>query len=46
MSCYLRDWQDRTIADRQWTLCFWAELEDGTRVDFSFMKAITMLAGG
>jgi hypothetical protein len=28
------------------TLCFWAELEDGTLVDFSFKKAITMLAAG
>lgn len=40
---YLRDWQDQTIAERDWTVCFWAELEDGTRVHFSFKKAIRML---
>ena len=41
---YERDWQDQRIATQRWTLCFWAVLEDGTRVDFSFMKAIDDLA--
>lgn len=39
-----RNWQDTAIADRTWTICFWAILEDGSRVDFSFMKAIRLLA--
>lgn len=42
---YERNWQDVSVADRTWTMCFWAILEDGSRVDFSFMKAIDLLAG-
>jgi len=38
---YCRDWQDGPIKR---TICFWAVLEDGTHVDFSFMKAIRLLA--
>jgi len=41
---YWRDWRPTEYGDRRWNMCFWAELEDGTRVDFSFMKAIKMLA--
>jgi hypothetical protein len=49
VSRYLRDWQPKEHADRQWNLCFWAALEDGPPIDFSFMTAIKMLgdaAGG
>jgi hypothetical protein len=38
---YLRDWQDGPVKS---TVCFWAELEDGSRIDFSFMKAVRLLA--
>jgi hypothetical protein len=37
---YWRDLQDGPIKR---TACFWAELENGKRIDFSFKKAITMM---
>jgi hypothetical protein len=40
---YLRNTQPGPFKQ---TLCFWAELEDGTLVDFSFMTAIDLLAAG
>ena len=40
---YLRDTEPGPLSR---TLCFWAELEDGTLVDFSFVTAIDLLAGG
>lgn len=39
---YLRDWQPREHADREWTICLYVELDDGTRIDLSYIKAIDL----
>lgn len=45
---YYVDWQppEHSGVGREWTRCFWAELDDGTRIHFSFKTAIRMIADG
>ncbi len=37
---FKRNYRD---SKENWTRCFWAVLEDGTEIDFSFKKAVTNL---
>lgn len=43
---YLRDWQPEEYSTNRWSMCFWAELDDGARIDFSFKAAIKLIADG